>query len=99
MHTNFYNQINRLGLNDSATQMLSESSLIIDEKVTQRPDLIFIQKQQIVVVELKTGPIQKNHKTQLREYLKSVQKLDINDIAVKGYLYSTKFQEMISITL
>jgi len=55
-------------LYESSTKILSEQSILFAEEKSSRPDKILIQENQIVVIDFKTGNLEKKHEKQVKNY-------------------------------
>ena len=97
--SNFYEQLIQKNFIAHAEKILAESSILTFDSITQRPDLIIIQPDKVLVIELKTVKLIEKHKVQLREYLKTLSLLDTENRAICGFLYSTVCQKLIPLNI
>ena len=77
---------------NDANEILNEQSIIIDETNIKRPDRIIRKAQETIVLDYKTGiPTAKDEK-QVREYVKTLQQMNMP--SVKGYIFYTSLNEL-----
>jgi ATP-dependent exoDNAse (exonuclease V) beta subunit len=88
------NELNQLFMVDEyleilkgSTEILREQDIIISENEIQRPDLIVKKANEIIVLDYKTGQINKNHQKQIKSYCNSIKSMNFQN--VKGYLFYT----------
>ena len=75
-----------------ANEILNEQSIIIDETSIKRPDRIILKNHETIVLDYKTGIPSKKDEQQVREYVKTLQQMNMP--SVKGYLFYTSLNEL-----
>jgi hypothetical protein len=75
-----------------AHEILNEQSIIIDETSIKRPDRIILKNHETIVLDYKTGIPTKKDEKQVREYVKTLQQMNMP--SVKGYLFYTSLNEL-----
>lgn len=75
-----------------ANEILNEQSIIIDETSIKRPDRIILKNHETIVLDYKTGIPTKKDEKQVREYVKTLQQMNMP--SVKGYLFYTSLNEL-----
>ena len=72
-----------------------ESSLLSSEGELLRPDRVIYLKDQVAVMDYKTGEIADSHYDQLKHYCETIQQT--TDQEVKGYLLYTELEELVEV--
>lgn len=74
----------------------NESSIILEDGSTQRPDKVFTNDQETIVLDFKfTQGDYINHKTQVGRYMNALSNVGYGHI--KGYLYYAKSKELVEV--
>jgi ATP-dependent exoDNAse (exonuclease V) beta subunit len=73
-------------------EILNEQSIIIDETNLKRPDRIILKNDETIVLDYKTGIPSAKDEKQVREYVKTLQQMDMP--SVKGYIFYTSLNEL-----
>jgi len=76
----------------NANEILNEQSIIIDETTVKRPDRIILKADETIVLDYKTGIPTKKDEKQVREYVKTLQQMNMP--SVKGYIFYTSLNEL-----
>jgi len=77
---------------NDANEILNEQSIIIDETSVKRPDRIILKADETIVLDYKTGIPNKKDEKQVREYVKTLQQMNMP--SVKGYIFYTSLNEL-----
>ena len=85
----FIKTLKAMGFINDIEKAYSEASILVDERLQYRPDLIFFRSSEVSVIELKTGAIKASHLKQVQEYLDSIKLIVPSNKSVSGYLYYT----------
>ncbi|WP_156305843.1 UvrD-helicase domain-containing protein [Sphingobacterium endophyticum] len=74
----------------------NESSIILEDGSTQRPDKVFTNQNETIVLDFKfTQGDYINHKTQVGRYMNALKNVGYSNI--KGYLYYAKSKELVEV--
>ncbi|MCT1530769.1 UvrD-helicase domain-containing protein [Sphingobacterium daejeonense] len=74
----------------------NESSIILEDGSTQRPDKVFTNDKETIVLDFKfTQGDYINHKTQVGRYMNALKNVGYHNI--KGYLYYAKSKELVEV--
>lgn len=74
----------------------NESSIILEDGSTQRPDKVFTNENETIVLDFKfTQGDYINHKTQVGRYMNALSNVGYSNI--KGYLYYAKSKELVEV--
>lgn len=65
-------------------EVLNERALLVPKTMVLRPDRVLKNKEEMVVIDYKTGEFRESHVTQLRNYLNWIDQM--NDLPLKGLL-------------
>ena len=80
---------------EGATTVLNEQEIIVDEKTTIRPDKIVFKKNEVAILDFKTGLPNQKHKSQLHSYIHAIQEMGYKN--VKGHIYYTLRKEFVEL--
>jgi len=75
-----------------AVKILDEQELLVDEKTTRRPDKILITRDEMIVIDFKTGQERKKHNEQVQSYCAVL--TEMSQMSVAGYLLYTNNKQM-----
>ena len=75
--------------------VLSEQKIITSNFETKVPDKIIYKKNEIIVVDFKTGLKSKKHIKQVSEYVRVLSQMELK--SVKGYLFYTSNLELLQV--
>jgi len=79
------------------SKIISEPNIVVDRANIKRPDKIIFKPKETNIIEYKTGKIKEEHKKQLREYVKYLNKMRYPKI--KGFIYYTNQDYLLEIDL
>jgi ATP-dependent exoDNAse (exonuclease V) beta subunit len=80
-------------LYNSSTKILSEQSILFSDEKSSRPDKILFQENAIIVIDFKTGAIEKRHEKQVKNYGLLLQRMGYKN--VKCALLYTEIAQMV----
>lgn len=72
--------------NNTIKNVLNEASIFKDNNVYRPDKIIYTTDHQIVILEFKTGKELEKHKTQLKNYIETIQSIYPNNKSIKGFL-------------
>ncbi|MFT4660828.1 MAG: ATP-dependent exoDNAse (exonuclease V) beta subunit [Patiriisocius sp.] len=81
---------------DNALDVINEKEILQREGKNLRPDRIFILKDEVIVVDFKTGIERASNKKQVTDYVNALFELGYNN--VRGFLLYTREQKLIEIS-
>jgi ATP-dependent exoDNAse (exonuclease V) beta subunit len=82
---------------EDALEVLSEQSILVDEKTVKRPDKIILKKNETIVIDYKTGMPENKHIKQLSEYSHVLNEIGYPHI--RPFIFYTATKELVGIAL
>jgi ATP-dependent exoDNAse (exonuclease V) beta subunit len=74
-------------LYENAVSILSEQSIILHDEALKRPDKLILKSDETILLEFKTGMQHPKHISQVEEYTKALQEMELPNVS--GYIYYT----------
>ena len=77
---------------EEAVEIMSEQSIILDEKNSRRPDKLILKMDETIVIDYKTGLPSVKYERQMKEYIETLVQMELPN--VRGYLLYTVNNEL-----